>query len=505
MSPDEKRIVLEPQPERRPASLGALLAAGMALVVAMGLLGSVGSPVEAPSDSLPEVTAPRQQPLAIMPQVTGKYLIEVVDLLRDSGLDSTVVSRARWVANAQVGSGVVSSQTPEPGSDVFDINEVDLVISAGGPVISWDDVPMDLQDLVATNYTPDRTEPILIVETSAGRVYKTDSLLFGTCDGVALVRDTFFDRSFDGLCHQSPPATIVGWTPNGAMYAIEGLPRQGERRTDFAVQLDSHSWGVSSIATDLRRAPTITIQEDGIRIVGGYDEFFLPTDGVAISATRLAEHIEPVDIRGNLVLNLLEPMTFSPLGPGVDFPTETVNFDNVGVSTTATETVVDTSPGYADAARITTVQATRWSVISVGDWQYAVPSGWIAGDPTLSTSTATFDDPSPDIWCKSYPVGSLGEVGPDDAFVAIYPGQATDFNLWLQHFDPDDVPPVSGLDPDLHCLKDIAAEVRTSSRFYDGVSFDIVIGFGSQVDEETRKQAFAILDSFEPNPVYERP
>ncbi|MDH5502638.1 MAG: hypothetical protein OEY98_01265, partial [Acidimicrobiia bacterium] len=102
MSPDGDRIVLEDQSERPAAKVGTLVAAAVAVIAAMALLGSVGSPVDVPSDSLPDITAPPQQPLAIMPDLVGHDLIEVVDLLRDAGLDSTIVSQAKWLANPDI-------------------------------------------------------------------------------------------------------------------------------------------------------------------------------------------------------------------------------------------------------------------------------------------------------------------------------------------------------------------------------------------------------------------
>jgi hypothetical protein len=97
----------------------------------------------------------------------------------------------------------------------------------------------------------------------------------------------------------------------------------------------------------------------------------------------------------------------------------------------------------------------------------------------------------------------LGQVGPTDAFVSVSHGESTDFGVWLVHFDLDDVPPVSALDPDLDCLTGIDVEVRTSSRFYEGQPLDIVIAFGPDASEETRQEALAILDTLEPVPTYD--
>lgn len=508
MSSDDGRIVREDEIERPAAKIGTLVAASVAVVVAMALVGTVGSPVSVPSDSLPDTTAPSQRPLAIMPDLIGRDLIDVVDLLRDAGLDSTIVSQARWLANPEIPAGAAYMQAPPAGTEVFDINVVTLVMSAGGPIISWDEVPTDLQELIATQYTPDRSEPVLVVETGSGRVYKTDDLLFGPCDAVELARNALYDRIFDGLCQVGPPETIIGWTPNGGMYAIEGLPRQGHKSSSTLLQLDEQFWDIQSVVGSVRRIPAVTVEGNGIRIIGGYDEYFVWTAGQADLADRITSLIEPIDIRGNLVLNLTPPMAFAH--PGLvesDFGSAIVRFDNVDVISSVTGSSITISPAFIDAAQSTTLSPTTWVRVDSGDteWQHALPGIWQSGE--LSdlelTSATTFTATGPTERCGFYPVGLLRQVGPSDAVVYVAHGSSVDFSVWLAHFDPEDVGPVSALDPDLDCLEGLDAEVRTSSRFYNGGSLDIVIGFGPDADEETRQQAFAILDSLEPIPLYD--
>ncbi len=515
MNADDDRIVLEDQTERPAAKIGTLIAAAVAVVAAMALLGSVGSPVDVPSDSLPDITAPAQQPLAIMPDLVGRDLIEVVDLLRDAGLDSTIVSQARWLANPEIPAGAAFMQSPPAGTEVFDINVVTLVMSAGGPVISWDEVPMDLQELIATQYTPDRStqytpdrsEPVLMVETANGRVYKTDDLLFGPCDAVELAQNAFYDRTFVGLCKVGPPETIIGWTPNGGMYAIEGLPRQGHKSSSALLQLDEQFWDIQSVVGSVRRIPAVTVEANGIRIVGGYDEYFVWTAGQFELASQISSLIEPIDIRGNLVLNLTEPLTFGH--PGLvesDFGSALVRFDNADVITSETESWITISPAFVDSTEVTTLIPTSWKRVDSGDtdWQHALPQIWQSGELSEMelVSATTFVPTGTGELCGLYPVGLLRQVGPTDALVYVAHGSSVDFSVWLEHFDPEDVGPVSALDPDPDCLDGLDAEIRTSSRFYDGRSLDIVIGFGPDTDVETRQQAFVILDSLEALPDY---
>ncbi len=507
MSSDDDRIVLEDQTERPAAKIGTLIAAAVAVVAAMALLGSVGSPVDVPSESLPDITAPPQQPLAIMPDLVGRDLIEVVDLLRDAGLDSTIVSQARWLANPEIPAGAAFMQSPRAGTEVFDINVVGLVMSAGGPVISWDEVPIDLQELIATQYTPDRSEPVLVIETGSGRVYKTDALLFGPCNAVELAQNAFYDRVFDGLCRVGPPETIIGWTPNGGMYAIEGLPLQGHKSSSALLQLDEQFWDIQSVLGSVRRAPAVTVEANGIRIVGGYDDYFVWTAGQAELADRISSLIEPIDIRGNLVLNLTDPLRFAH--PGLvesDFGSAIVRFDNADVIASDNGSSITISPAFVDSAQWTSLIPASWKRVISGDtaWQHALPGIWQSGELSELelVSATTFTPTGPADRCGFYPLGLLRQVGPSDALVYVAHGSSDDFSVWLAHFDPEDVGPVSALDPDLDCLEGLDLDVRTSSRFYDGRSLDIVIGMGPDTDEATWQQAFAILDSLEPAPVY---
>ncbi len=507
MSSHNDRIVLEDDAESPATKVGALVAAGAAVIVALVLLGSVGSPVDIPSDALPGITAPAQQPLAIMPDLAGRDLIYVVDRLRDAGLDSTIVSQAQWLANPDVPAGFVSSQSPPPGAEVFDINEVSLIMSAGGPVISWDDVPVDLQDLVAAQYTPDRSEPVLVVETGSGRAYKTDDLLFGPCSAIELARNMFYDRLFDGLCQVGPPQTIVGWTPNGGMYAIEGLPRQEHKNSTTLLQVESQFWDIQSFVGSVRRAPTVAVEENGIRVSGGYEEYFLWNPD-STANDELAALIKPVDIRGNLVLNLSPPMKFAWSGRAEsDFGAASVRFDNADVIVSETGSAITISPTYVETARTIVMGPTRWSTIQSFDarWQHAIPGGWVPAEPSEPTLVAasTFALSGPGERCGFYPVDFLRQVGPADAFVSVSHGESTDFGVWLDHFGFDDVPPVSALDSNLDCLDGIGVEVRTSSRFYDGEPLDIVIAFGTDASEATRQEALAILDTLELAPTYD--
>ena len=467
--------------------------------------------------------------MAVMPDVSGRSLITAGNLLREAGLDATILDRARWIADSGVPVGKVSIQTPAPGADIFDPGEVSLVMSSGGPAVDWDDLPIGVQKLVYGTDSLDRSEPVLVVDTGSGRAYKTDDLLFGGCAAVDRIKDSFYDLEFDDLCPASPVETVVGWLGDGAMFAIDGLPRHNYLDVGSAMTLGpAHSLGRQLWSTSTRRqAPMVKVDGHTIRVTGGYQSFALrvPPDS-ALTPEAIAALITPIDIRGNLVVTLTAPLafyskpgmagsTFGParaarryrLIPGDPFaaqPTASI----ISMPDAVDVTVDD---AYLDQVEILAIRSTTWSVALSNEWQFAYPAGWTPTDrdghdqPSGFVSVATFSALNADDQCDGYPVGRLRQIGADDAFVSVALARSTPSRMWLTHLDPADVPAVSSSGVANGCLEGIKAEVRASSRFYNGVPLDIVIGLGAEVDDEVRKQAFAILDSFEPAAIYDKP
>lgn len=524
MSQTDQRILYDDPPERPKARLSTIVGAVCATVVAMVLLGSIGSPVESASD----ITSPPPLPIAVMPDLSGRNLIAAGNLLREAGLDPTILDRAEWIADAWIPVGGVSTQTPAPGANIFDPEEVSLVMSSGGPAIGWDDLPVGIQKLVFQTDSLDRSEPVLVVETGSGRAYKTDNLLFGGCAAVDRVKDTFYDLEFNALCPTSPPETIVGWLGDGAMFAIDGLPRQNYLDIASAMTLGpAHPLGRQLWSTSTRRqAPTVAVEGQMIRVMGGYQRFSVsvPPDS-DLTPEAIADLITPTDIRGNLVVSLAPPLAFyskpgmagSTFGPGRTarryrlIPGEPFAAPlTVNIVSMPDEITVTVDDAFLDQVEILAIRSTTWSVALIDDWQYAYPAGWTPTDQEGSdlmsglVSVATFSAPSTDDRCDGYPIGRLRQIGADDAFVSVAIARSTPSRTWLTHLGPDDVPVVSSSVAN-GCLEGVEAEVRAGSRFHNGVPFDIVIGLGVDVDDEVRNQAFAILDSFEPAPIYEEP
>lgn len=85
------------------------------------------------------------------------------------------IQSTRYVANESEPAGVVVDQNPAPGSPLDDVNDWSLTVSAGGPVVSFWDLPPALRRLAETLDGYDRSEPVLVLQTESGTVYKTDA------------------------------------------------------------------------------------------------------------------------------------------------------------------------------------------------------------------------------------------------------------------------------------------------------------------------------------------
>jgi hypothetical protein len=167
----------------------------------------------------PDSTAPPPDPQAAMPDVTGLEAEEADRAVLAAGLgDGPYDIDRRYIADPGVPSGHVMGQTPLPGA-VVDLDvAIVLEISAGGPVVRFDELPPQARSFVdrldayeelpgvARSYTRDisefdRAEPILVVTTDQGTAYKTDNWLFGSCAAVDAAYRTFPDPTYNDDCY----------------------------------------------------------------------------------------------------------------------------------------------------------------------------------------------------------------------------------------------------------------------------------------------------------------
>ncbi len=518
---DQKRILYDEEPPARRGPTGSLLvAAGCAVVAAWLLLGSIDSPTPTPA----ELTTPPRLAIAIMPDLRGSSLIGAGNQLRDAGLDRRAVERASWIANPQVKVGTVSAQTPPAGAQVFDYDEIDLVLSSGGPTITWDEVPMTMKDLLNEVASPDLDEPILVLNTEAGTAYKIDDLLFGGCMAVDLTKDALYDRTFERVCPAPVITPIVGWLGDGAMYAIDGLPEQEYLDVGSAISLGPDQpfgrqlWSISPH----RRAPRVEVDDRTVRVVGGFYSFVLkvPEDS-QLSPEEVGQLIAPTDIRGNLVVDLSPPLSYySKAGiAGNNFSdgqTARRHRQVPGEPFTAPSTVniVSTSDGielrvddrYSAQVEILSVPSTQWTSGTQASWQFAHPSDWFASDRNSDRASilavTTFESPVDDGQsCSHFPVAAIRNMGVHDVVLSVTVGQARPDRQWPSFFDVGQLGPII---PDYasSCLREIDAQIRVNTLVYNGIPLEVVSAIGSEADEVARNQALAILTTLEPIPNY---
>jgi hypothetical protein len=179
---------------RRRAAAGA---------VALAALGALALPIAADriSDSLlPATQAPEPQVTisAAMPNLVGLTSDEVWSRLHPIGLRN---AQHRFIAsNDAPAANTIVAQEPLPGEPAPRVGlQLTLTYSAGGPAVSLQEVPQEAADLLRRSLLPG--ELVLVVPTAAGTAYKTDALLVGPCEAVALAYRTFQDPQYGDRCY----------------------------------------------------------------------------------------------------------------------------------------------------------------------------------------------------------------------------------------------------------------------------------------------------------------
>ena len=136
----------------------------------------------------------------VVPGLVGTPISEAGDLLRAAGMVEPLWD-SRWIADDSTRAGIITAQAPSPGMTIAPNATIAITVSAGGPTISFDELPDHVaQWLSSTGRSPFGDEPILVVDTAVGVAYKTDTLLFGPCDAVGAAYRTFRDPIYNDRC-----------------------------------------------------------------------------------------------------------------------------------------------------------------------------------------------------------------------------------------------------------------------------------------------------------------
>jgi hypothetical protein len=185
------------------AALALLVAVGALLVAAASDPGGSSSERAAssvlPRSSVPPLTATTGTTRATTPAAP---LVEVPAVQRRVDLAAAGLE-VRYVdlADAAVPEGAVVSQTPAPGERVPEGSLVVVVMSGGGPVTTWGDLPPRAKAFTDDLADYQRSEPIRRVLTAAGEAWKTDGWLFGPCGTMPEARAALLDPTYDERCY----------------------------------------------------------------------------------------------------------------------------------------------------------------------------------------------------------------------------------------------------------------------------------------------------------------
>jgi hypothetical protein len=141
------------------------------------------------------------------PSLVGLTVEEAYDELRKSGFSGRpALVKSRYIASNSVPAGVVVAQDIPPGTVAMPSTAVPIEVSAGGPAVDLQQLPVSTQQVALTLAGFDPEELILVVDTIAGTAFKTDAWLFGPCPAVDAAYRTFPDPEYGTSCEIAPSA-----------------------------------------------------------------------------------------------------------------------------------------------------------------------------------------------------------------------------------------------------------------------------------------------------------
>ena len=137
---------------------------------------------------------------AKMPNLVGKDYESATAALDTAGISADREYRA--IANATVPADRLAAQRPAAGQPVpAPGTEIVLEFSAGGPTITFAELPARARAFANTLMDYDETELILVTTTAKGVAFKTDAWLFGPCPAVDAAYRTYPDPTYGDKCY----------------------------------------------------------------------------------------------------------------------------------------------------------------------------------------------------------------------------------------------------------------------------------------------------------------
>jgi hypothetical protein len=464
----------------------------------------------------------------VMPDVTGLSIDEVVEVLVGAGLSVAPADLATyWEANSRYPEGVVMSQVPSAGDSV--VAPMEVLVSAGGPVVDVGEVPGHVRSWAVGLPGFDRTEPLLVIETSGGDAYKSDLWLFGDCEAVENVERSFADPAFGTFCLNRPTATISGVLLDGTEYIVSGLP-DGDHTVEsfgggivFSGPDGPRALGITTHTMESGRlSPFVGMTDATIEIAGAnWAMQVRVAEPIRTSLgdeglDRVVEAIHAGIVGGFPVVRLDEPLRWQRSGElpsriEVDYGEFRVvagcvpNVTNVVCDATGAISVEGVSRGFDVSALTVELGSDRPGFDVATGLTWVVPDGWIVADEPLTEvggirellSTGTFALEAGGT-CAQVPEAALRDLGPDDVFVALHASRGLG-EPWPRPFTTDDLvhSTATGMLHAQRCAERPDLDIGVGFFELDGVGVHVLVAFGPEAPPERVTAVWALLDSVE--------
>ena len=133
-----------------------------------------------------------------VPDLTGSHHSAI-----GSAVDHMTPVLYKWIPDSFIPVGIIMRQHPPAGTMIPQYSPIELEVSAGGPITTWDQLPNHIrawltgQSILTSEHL--RGSYLLKVETPQGTAYKIDSLLFGPCAAVRSAYGSLQDDHYDTL------------------------------------------------------------------------------------------------------------------------------------------------------------------------------------------------------------------------------------------------------------------------------------------------------------------
>ncbi len=511
-----------------PGAVIAVFAAAM--VLAIWVSSGSGGPGEATLPEPASLSSGEPAGQRSMPELTGLTLETAAAVLRDAGFASFEVEwSVEWRASARRPAGEILTQTPRPGSAVESPMWVTVVLSEGGPVVGFSDLPRDVQAFATALPDFDPDEPLLAAVTPAGIAYKTDDWLFGECSAVELAYRISPDAAYNDRCFVRETVSIRGILVDGTRYTVWGLPPGDYDRAapSGVIVYDDGSapraLGITTYARSPRSDAAVAFDGGSLFLAAGdwsstvaiYDAVLasLPHSGA-----ELVELVEVGLVDGHLVVGLEPPLRWQRPGElpsriAADYgPFQVVagcapDPARVVCDPSGTISVEGVQSGFEVAGvaiRVDATDVTRQAMVDpLTGLGWELPVSWQIADDRLTSVTfprevftaGTHSLRAGGVRCAHMPENALRDLGPEDVMVTVFVGGQDGLPPWPR---PMGWEALETERTDAHeCAERWEMRAGIGTFNMDTVPLLVLVAMGDDVPAETEIEVWRMLDSID--------